>query len=125
MKKYIILIPIYNDKQSLTKLIANINQEINGINAKISIIIINDASSQQITDSYTNIENIYSIEILNMKENKGSIRSIASGLKYIFEKKEFDYVIPMDGDGEDRPEEINNFIKIVDQSETKSIVAEK
>ena len=44
MKKYIILIPIYNDKQSLTKLIANINQEINGINAKISIIIINDAS---------------------------------------------------------------------------------
>ena len=125
MKKYIILIPIYNDKQSLTKLIANINQEINGINAKISIIIINDASSQQITDSYTNIENIYSIEILNMKENKGSIRSIASGLKYIFEKKEFDYVIPMDGDGEDRPEEINNFIKIVDQSETKSIVAER
>ena len=125
MKKYIILIPIYNDKESLTKLIANINQEINGINAKISIIIINDASSQQITDSYTNIENIYSIEILNMKENKGSIRSIASGLKYIFEKKEFDYVIPMDGDGEDRPEEINNFIKIVDQSETKSIVAER
>ena len=125
MKKYIILIPIYNDRESLTKLIANINQEINGINAKISIIIINDASSQQITDSYTNIENIYSIEILNMKENKGSIRSIASGLKYIFEKKEFDYVIPMDGDGEDRPEEINNFIKIVDQSETKSIVAER
>ena len=31
----------------------------------------------------------------------------------------------MDGDGEDRPEEINNFIKIVDQSETKSIVAER
>ena len=125
MKKYIILIPIYNDRESLTKLIANINQEINGINAKISIIIINDASSQQITDSYTNIENIYSIEILNMKENKGSIRSIASGLKYIFEKKEFDYVIPMDGDGEDRPEEINNFIKIVDRSDTKSIVAER
>ena len=125
MKKYIILIPIYNDKQSLTKLIANINQEINGINAKISIIIINDASSQQITDSYTNIENIYSIEILNMKENKGSIRSIASGLKYIFEKKEFDYVIPMDGDGEDRPEEIVNFINLSEQSKEKSIVGER
>ena len=125
MKKYIILIPIYNDKQSLTKLIANINQEINGINAKISIIIINDASSQQITDSYTNIENIYSIEILNMKENKGSIRSIASGLKYIFEKKEFDYVIPMDGDGEDRPEEIKNFIQLSEQSSEKSITGER
>ena len=28
--------------------------------------------------------------------------------KYIFENEKFDYVIPMDGDGEDRPEEINN-----------------
>jgi len=125
MKKYIILIPVYNDRESLTKLIANINEEINGLNAKISIIIINDGSTQQITDSYPNIENIYSIEIVNMKKNKGSIRSIATGLKYIFEKKEFDFVIPMDGDGEDRPEEINNFIKIVDQSDTKSVVAER
>ena len=33
-------------------------------------------------------------------------------LKYIYEKKEFDYVIPMDGDGEDRPEEIKNFIQL-------------
>ena len=44
-----------------------------------------------------------------MKENKGHIRCIASGLKYIL-KKEFDFVIPMDGDGEDRPEEIKIFV---------------
>ena len=30
--------------------------------------------------------NIKSIEILNMKENRGHTRCIASGLKYIFEK---------------------------------------
>ena len=36
-----------------------------------------------------------------MKENRGHAKCIASGLKYIFEKKEFDFVIPMDGDGED------------------------
>ena len=46
-----------------------------------------------------------------MKENRGHARCIASGLKYIFEKKQFDFVIPMDGDGEDRPEEIKNFIE--------------
>jgi cellulose synthase/poly-beta-1,6-N-acetylglucosamine synthase-like glycosyltransferase len=60
-----------------------------------------------------------------MKENRGHTRCIASGLKYIFEKKEFDYVIPMDGDGEDRPEEIKNFIKLAEKSETKSIVGER
>ena len=125
MKKYIILIPIYNDRESLTKLIENINSEIGGINSEISIIVINDASSQQIIDQYQNIENINSFEIINMKENRGHARCIASGLKYIFEKKEFDYVIPMDGDGEDRPEEIKNLIQLAEQSDTKSIVAER
>ena len=125
MKKYIILIPIYNDRESLTKLIENINSEIKDLNSEISVIVINDASSQQIIDQYQNTENINSIEIINMKENRGHARCIASGLKYIFEKKEFDYVIPMDGDGEDRPEEIKNFIELAEQSEDQSIIGER
>ena len=125
MKKYVILIPIYNDRESLTKLIENINSKIEGINSEISIVVINDASSQQIIDDYQNTENINSIEIINMRENKGHARCIASGLKYIFEKKEFDYVIPMDGDGEDRPEEIKEFIKFAEQSKDQSIIGER
>ena len=125
MKKYIILIPIYNDKESLIKLIENINLEVKDLNSQISIIVVNDASSQQVIDDYQNIESIQSIKVINMKENRGHARCIASGLKYIFEKKEFDYVIPMDGDGEDRPEEIKNLIQLAEQSDTKSIVAER
>ena len=75
--------------------------------------------------NYQNAENINSIEIANMKENRGHARCIASGLKYIYEKKEFDYVIPMDGDGEDRPEEIKNFIELAEQTDGKSIVGER
>ncbi|MDA9643876.1 glycosyltransferase [Candidatus Pelagibacter sp.] len=125
MNKYIILVPIYNDRESLTKLIDNINLEVKDLDSKISIIVINDRSSQQITDNYQNIENINSIEIINMKENRGHARCIASGLKYIYEKKEFDYVIPMDGDGEDRPEEIKNFIQLAEKTEKKTIVGER
>ena len=125
MKKYVILIPVYNDRESLTKLIENINSEIEGINSQISVVVVNDASSQQIIDNYQNNENINSIEIVNMKENKGHARCIASGLKYIYEKKEFDYVIPMDGDGEDRPEEIKNFIELAEQTDGKPIVGER
>ena len=125
MKKYIILIPIYNDRESLTKLIENINEELNGVNAEVSILVINDASSQQIIDTYPNLENIHSFEIINMKQNRGHARCIASGLKYIYEKKEFDYVIPMDGDGEDRPEEIKNFIQLSEKVGEKSIIGER
>ena len=123
--KYIILVPIYNDRESLKILIENINKELKDLNLELSIVIINDASSQQIIDNYPNIENINSIEIINMKENRGHARCIASGLKYIYEKKDFDYIIPMDGDGEDRPEEIKNFIELAEKSEDQSIVGER
>ena len=123
--KYIILVPIYNDRESLKLLIENINIEIKDLNHEISLVVINDASSHQIIDTYPNIENIGSIEIVNMKENRGHSRCIASGLKYISEKKEFDFVIPMDGDGEDRPEEIKNFIHLSEQSLNKTIVGER
>tara|TARA_B100001057_G_scaffold6448_1_gene5859 strand:- start:227 stop:1096 length:870 start_codon:yes stop_codon:yes gene_type:complete len=123
--KYVVLIPIYNDRESLKLVIENINNDTKDINHEISVVVINDASSQQIIDSYPNIENISSLEIINMKENRGHARCIASGLKYIFEKKEFDFVIPMDGDGEDRPEEIKNFIELSEQSDGKSIIGER
>ena len=123
--KYILLIPIYNDRESLKILINNINNELKDLNHEISIVVINDASSTQIIDTYPNTENISSLEIINMKENRGHARCIASGLKYIFEKKEFDFVIPMDGDGEDRPEEIKNFIKLSENSDDKSIIGER
>mgnify|MGYP001158094237 FL=1 len=125
MKKYVILIPIFNDRESLTILIEKINEELNSINAEVSILVINDASSQQIVDTYPNLENIHSFEIINMKQNRGHTRCIASGLKYIYEKKEFDFVIPMDGDGEDRPEEIKNFIELSEQVGEQSIVGER
>jgi glycosyltransferase involved in cell wall biosynthesis len=123
--KIILLIPIYNDRESLKKLIENINFEVKDLNCEVSVVVINDASSQQIIDTYQNLENINSFEIINMKENRGHARCIASGLKFIFEKKEFDYVIPMDGDGEDRPEEIKNFIQLTEQSVDQSIVGER
>ena len=123
--QYIILIPIYNDRESLKLLIENINSEIKDLNHDVSLVVINDASSQQIVDTYPNIENINSIEIVNMKENRGHARCIASGLKYIFDKKEFDFVIPMDGDGEDRPEEIKKFIELSKEVGDKTIIGER
>ncbi len=123
--KYVILIPVYNDRESLKLLIENINNEIKDLNHEISIVVINDASTQQIIDTYPNIKNITNLEILNMKENKGHARCIASGLKFIFDKKEFDFVIPMDGDGEDRPEEIKNFIELSQKVDDKPIIGER
>ena len=123
--KFKILIPIYNDWQSLFELLDKINASLVNQDDEISIIIVNDASNHDREDKEINLENINSIKIINMKINQGHARCIATGLKYIYEKEDFDYVIPMDGDGEDRPEEISEFITQVKKSDNKAIVGER
>jgi cellulose synthase/poly-beta-1,6-N-acetylglucosamine synthase-like glycosyltransferase len=125
MKKFKILIPVYNDWQSLSKLLNNIDSEIQKINHQISVIVVDDASMFDRQLEIENLSNINSIKILIMKENRGHARCIAAGLKYIFEKEEFDYVIPMDGDGEDRPEEIKEFIKSIENNLEQTVVGER
>ncbi len=125
MKKFKILIPVYNDWQSLSALLKNIDNEIEYLSHKISIIVVDDASTFDRKIDIQNLSNIESIKIVSMKENKGHARCIAAGLKYIFEKEEFDYVIPMDGDGEDRPEEIKEFIKSVENIPEQTVVGER
>ena len=125
MKKIKIVIPVFNDWQSLSKLLENINNEISKLEVEISVIIVNDASTESRPEINLNLNNIKSIQVINMKENRGHAGGIAAGLKYIFENEEFDHVIPMDGDGEDRPEEIKQFIDNLKYHPDKAIVGER
>jgi glycosyltransferase involved in cell wall biosynthesis len=111
MNKIKILIPIYNDWQSAVKLLENINSEVSTLHNEFSVIIVNDASTENRPELSVDLNNLRSVQIINMKENKGHARCNAAGLKYINEKEDFDYVIPMDGDGEDRPEELRLLIE--------------
>ena len=106
-----ILIPNYNDWQSVFKLLENIDLVIAGLKEEVSVLIVNDASTEKRPEISLNLNNLKSIQVINMKENRGHARCNAAGLKYINEKEDVDYVIPMDGDGEDRPEEIRQLIE--------------
>ena len=113
MKKTKILIPVYNDWKSVFELLNNINEGLDGWGpdvAEISVIIINDGSTENRPENNSKFENLKSIKIINMKQNKGHARCNAAGLKYIDSKEDFDFVIPMDGDGEDRPQEIGSLL---------------
>ncbi len=123
--KFFILIPIYNDWKSVLKLIENINSQLEDNDNKITILIINDASTEETPIIKGDYKNFLSIKIINIKNNLGHARCIATGLKYVYENFEFDYVIPMDGDGEDRPEEIKNFINLAKQNSNEPIVGKR
>jgi len=125
MSKIKILIPIYNDWKSVSKLLESINYNIQNLDHEFSVVIVNDASTEPRPEISLNLNSLKSIKVLNMKKNQGHARCNATGLKYIYENDEFDYVIPMDGDGEDRPEEIKQFVDNLNYNSNKPIVGER
>tara|TARA_Y100000590_G_C15500416_1_gene931397 strand:+ start:152 stop:1021 length:870 start_codon:yes stop_codon:yes gene_type:complete len=125
MKKFIILLPLYNDWKSASRLLKEIDQQIIDWNAEVNVIIVNDASTEKRSDLVHNFKKIKSIKILNMKENKVHQRCIAAGLKYISINEQFDRVIVMDSDGEDRPEELKDFYKIAQKEPETTITANR
>ena len=125
MKKFVILIPIYNDWKSVFKLLENIDLQIAEWEAEVFVLIVNDASTEERLTTKLSFKNIKSIRVVNMKQNRGHARCYAAGLKYLTEKEDFDYVILMDGDGEDRPEELTLLFKKSKENPLKTVTANR
>ena len=125
MKKIIILIPVFNDWKSLVRLIEEINENIKGFkDINFECLIVNDASTIE-QPRLNKLDNIKSLEILNMKENRGHARCNAFGIRYVFLNKKFDNLMLMDGDGEDRPIEIKSLVKAINDNPKISVVAKR
>jgi glycosyltransferase involved in cell wall biosynthesis len=128
MKKIKILIPVYNDWLSVFKLLDRVDQGLDAWDpdvVHISVIIVNDASTEERPINNSIFNNLKSIQVINMKENKGHARCNAVGLKYISENTDFDLVIPMDADGEDRPEELGSLLCMAFEHPDKVITANR
>ena len=125
MKKFIILIPVYNDWKSLKKLLINLNENIKNFkNTKFGCVIINDCSTIK-NPQIKILPNFNSIKIIHMNKNKGHARCNAFGIKYLSKNIDLDYAILMDGDGEDRPEEIKLLVDKVLTEPNISVVAKR
>ena len=125
VKKFTILIPVYNDWNSIKKLLNNINDNIKHFsNAEFNCVIVNDASTAK-SSKIKIPPDINSIKIIHMNENKGHARCNAFGIKYLSKNRDLDYVILMDGDGEDRPEELKLLVNKVLLEPNISVVAKR
>lgn len=97
-----LLIPVFNDWESCAQLIIDIEKEIRfQKDISIQYYIIDDCSTDERLD-FSPIVNV-----ITLNRNIGHQRAIAIGLCYINDNAPSDYVIVMDGDGEDKASDIS------------------
>lgn len=112
MASICILIPVYNDWQSLLTLLSEIDRVMMNSKHAINIMVIDDGSPMPIPTSYNNLvfKHIQDIEIVRLSRNMGHQRAIAVGMVHVAREIEFDALIVMDSDGEDRPQDLPQLI---------------
>lgn len=121
LKKIYCLTPVYNDWESFAVLSEHIGQLKSKYSAEylFEIIAVNDDSSEETHGLSEDVPT----KVLNLKVNIGHQRAIAVGLQYIYnEIRDNDYVIVMDSDGEDKPQDIIFLIEEAIKEQNKKIV---
>lgn len=91
MTKILLIIPAFNEGESILSLIKNIKK----YDAELDYIIINDGS----TDNTQEICNENNLNHINLVHNLGIGGAVQTGYKYAFENG-YDYAVQFDGDGQ-------------------------
>ena len=125
MKKFFIIIPIFNDWRSLNKLLKKINKNINNIQGSFTIIIVNDCSTLKTKLALSSLNNISKIKIINLKQNIGSQRAIHIALEYLKSKNRKSFISIMDSDGEDDPARLKDLIELSVKNKKYIILANR
>ncbi|MCP4614225.1 MAG: glycosyltransferase [Planctomycetes bacterium] len=125
-----ILIPVYNDWQSLFALIQHIDNVFDNHKALINIYVIDDYSSIK---SYefeevlfdNKLTNIYQITQISLNRNLGHQGAIAIGICHVVNRTQNDCIVIMDADGEDQPEDIHQLLKMMEKTNSTSAIFAK
>ncbi len=98
-----ILLPVYNDANSLEMLLKDMQQLESSLLRSIGIVIVDDGSAPF---KISKVLEATPIQIIRLSRNMGHQKAIAIGLSYIKEHIKDSKVIVMDSDGEDRVQDI-------------------
>ncbi|MEZ6075631.1 MAG: glycosyltransferase family 2 protein [Pirellulaceae bacterium] len=102
-----IVIPVYNEEQSLDELLTRINDVSEREHYQTSVLLVDDGSSDQSWSVIERLSQQYAhVRGLKLRRNFGKAAALAAA----FERVEGDYVITMDADLQDDPQEIPHLL---------------
>ena len=108
--KIAIITPVFNDWPSFSILCKEIDDLIPNWDIQVDIFALDDGSTLGQPTGLTTL-NIGNVSVVTLARNLGHQRAIAVGLSFVYHSAKYDYVLVMDSDGEDRPDDIGALIK--------------
>jgi glycosyltransferase involved in cell wall biosynthesis len=107
LKKIGIVTPVYNDWSAFALLLEKLGAHTGNNNYDMHVIAVDDGSFHSPpTDIRERLGGVTDLQIVRLASNLGHQRAIAVGLVTAFEANNFDAVVIMDSDGEDRPADV-------------------
>jgi hypothetical protein len=113
--------PVYNDWEAAAALCGHLAQQLAARREHFDILLINDGSTD-IPPALPAGGGGIAVGVLDLVRNIGPQRAIAVGLAYIHEHLQPDAVLVMDGDGEDRPEDVPRLLDALHETGGTRIV---
>jgi glycosyltransferase involved in cell wall biosynthesis len=103
-----VVIPIYNEKESIGKLYKKLNETLSGMNIKYEVLLIDDGSTDGTFDELVEIHNENkSYKIISFRKNFGQTSAISAG----FDFTSGSVVITLDADLQNDPSDIPILLK--------------
>ena len=99
MAKFLIVIPTYNERESIAKVLNALKVE-SGKN-DISVLVVDDGSPDGTAD-YVDSLSLSFVTVLRRKEKSGLGASYRAGFAWGLQRSEFTHFVSMDGDGSHR-----------------------
>lgn len=122
MERFQILVPVYNDWESLRLLLERLDGALSRAGIRADVLVVDDASPQESGDLATRYQAIDNVRILPLRRNLGHQRAIAVGLAYVHEHCPCDAVVVMDADGEDDAADVPRLIEACRAESGRAIV---
>jgi hypothetical protein len=107
-----LVVPVFDDWESTARLLAEIDRQENLSDIKLHAVVVDDASLLPCPPDFARRiwRRFVSIEVVRLAANLGHQRAIAVGLVLVERDAPVEAVVVMDGDGEDRPEDLARLI---------------
>jgi polyisoprenyl-phosphate glycosyltransferase len=119
-----VVIPVFNDWDALGMLLNRIRQTVpEPLQSRLAFLIVDDCSTTNFQSLPTGVGQ--SLSVLRLYRNVGHQKAISLGISHLAAQPQPFPVVVMDGDGEDRPEDIEKLLQAAQQQPERIVFAHR